>query len=310
MTGKSRTVFFFSAVEVDTADNSREVAIDFWPEVFNHVRSVDDKAREITIRSRLHIGEVITSESPAQEYLYLGKLRQGADWPDYRDTAGNHANLTDVPDIQRLIEPAFIVPVSGTPYIAVLRTSGGPTPTSIAGWLSGVLGYFETGNRLELQAYALKNQLERLRGAVGASRIHLKVAADSLDDVEPGTRIVQAMRAAQDIGNSGVSIDMLVSFGNAKPDEVGADEMAKAVDELLSIDKTFTSRRVLQKATATLMLPSEGHGYVKDKVDFTLDRVTYKEQVGDSDDDPLTPSSVLKAMSAAIVKFRSKLRDQ
>jgi hypothetical protein len=299
VSGKERTVYFFSAIEVDQDDHITEFESDYWDALFERIRDLGEDERRQEIRSRKYEGEIRFERAPEVEYLYLGKLRPGADWPDIRNAEGEHASLASTGVVGALIEPAYIVRVARTPYIAILRSSGGPTFTAIASWLSTIAGYDFLETRLELQPYARKDQLERLASAVGATRLHLKVDGDALQGTEPRSRVLRAMKAVQDTGSGSVSVEMIVSYGNASPDEAGAEDLAEGVSELVRAIP-------FKKAVATLLV-DRNDGIVKDYVDFSLDRVTLTESVGNSEDEEPTPRVILGAMSDAIGRFREQI---
>jgi hypothetical protein len=297
--GKQRTIYFFDAIILDQNNNVNEHPAGYWDSLLTHIGTLGEDVRRTEIRSRKYEGEVRAEKSPSLSYLYIGKLRPGADWPDIRDSHGVHASLASTGVIGALIEPAYLLPISGTNYLAILRTSSGPTFSAITEWLNHVAGYLGTDDRLELRPYARHDQLERLALAQGATRIHLKVDPDALQNGRATSEVGRAMQSVRDLGAGGVSVEMIVSYGNSIPDESGAEALADGVRDLLD-SGTF------KKAKATLLVSEHGQ-LVKETVDFTLDRVTLTEEIGDSEDEEPLPSVILSAMSEAIRRFREKL---
>lgn len=296
MAGKPRTVHFFELVEVAQDESVTEYTAEAWDDLFDLIGSRDLEELRHEIRGRKYEGELRHEPTRRAQYLYLGKLRPGADWPDIRDLAGEHTSLASTGVVGALIEPAYVVRIEGTAFVAILRSSGGPTFTAISSWLSTVAGYDFEDSRLELRPYARHDQMARLNAAIGATKLHFKVGADLLQDVDPSSDVVRAMKVVQDTGAGGVSVEMVVSYGNARPDELGAEHLVDAVAEFV---RTIPGAH----ASATLMQPTDD-GYVKDYVDFTADRITLSEEVGGSEDEEPTPYAILGAMSQAIRKFR------
>ncbi|MCU0115472.1 MULTISPECIES: hypothetical protein [Curtobacterium] len=295
MSGKQRTIYFFSADEVDQNDQHTEYEAGWWSDLFDSIEGLPEEDRRLTHRQRRYEGEILQERSPHVRYLYLGKLRPGADWPDVTDRSGRRGPLADT-GIDGLWEPAYIVEVPRTRYVAVLRSSGGPTFSAIEAWLSHVGNFDYNDTRLVLRPYVRSGQMEKLQSAWGASRVHLKVDSEALRGIDPGTKITRALAEATDLGTSSVSLDVILSFGNAIPDEAGAEEMAAALTDLIG-------HVPVTKAEATLI----GSDMQKDKVDFIRDRVTLTQELGDSEDETPTPQVVLSAMSEAISRFRDQI---
>lgn len=296
MPGRPRTVHFCELIEVAQDESVTEYTAEAWDDLFGLIGSRDVEELRHEIRRRKYEGELRHEPTRHAQYLYLGKLRPGADWPDIRDLAGEHASLASTGVVGALIEPAYLVRVEGTAYVAILRSSGGPTFTAIASWLSSVAGYDSEEGRLELRPYARRDQLARLNAAIGATKLHFKVGADVLEDADPNSDVVRAMKIVQDTGAGGVSVEMIVSYGNARPDELGAEHLVNAVAEFV---RTIPGAH----ASATLMQPTD-EGFVKDYVDFTSDRITLSEEVGVSEDEEPTAYAILGAMSLAVRRFR------
>ncbi|MDR6201246.1 hypothetical protein QE374_003155 [Microbacterium sp. SORGH_AS428] len=296
MAGKTRTVHFFELIEVAQDESVQEYTAEAWDDLFDMIAGMEVEELRHEIRQRKYEGEVRDEPTRQVRYLYLGKLRPGMDWPDIRDLDGEHTSLASTGVVGALIEPAYVVRITGTPFVAILRTPGGPSFTAISSWLTAVAGLEFEETRLELRPYARRDQLARLNSAIGATKLHLKVGADVLDDADPTSDVVRAMQAVQDTGAGGVSVEMIVSYGNARPDGVGAQHLADAVAEFV---RTVPGSH----ASATLMQPQDD-GYVKDHVDFTLDRISLSEEVGGSEDEEPTAYAILGAMSQAIRRFR------
>ncbi|MDR6571538.1 hypothetical protein J2X60_000163 [Curtobacterium sp. 320] len=301
MVGKPRSVHFFSAVEIDEHDNVLPFGNNWWMDLLDFLEVQDAADRRLTYRGRKYVGRVEQSISPVAKYLYLGKLRPGADWPDVVDREGGTVPLAST-GILELIEPLYLLPVEGTPYMAVLRTSAGPTWPALTDWLGMAGRFYARGHSIELQPYARRDQVERLRSAVGATKIHLKFDPGAAELLPGQSQLARAVREASAAGAGAVSVEMSVSFGRARPDEAGADELVEGLREIIGSDG-YT------RAEATLLQPSVD-GVEKDYVDFALDRVVYTEYVGESEDETPTPEAVLHALSDAIDSFRTQLRSE
>lgn len=299
MAGRERTVYFFSLAEVNVETEelttwSSEALDALW----EHIAELDLQDRRVELRNRDYEGELRVVKDPAVDVLYIGKLRPGSDWPDVRRRSSGNAALGDDEDIEALIEPAYVVRVWNTDYVAVLRTSGGPTTTAVADWLSSAAGLGdETG--FQLRPYVREDQLERLQHAQGASRLHLKVDRDVLDDAQPKSQIGRAFKEMQDAADGAVSVEAIISFGHAYPDGPGGEAVAAAV-------KDYIGKVPLKKAELTALIPT-AEGLKKDTIDFVSDRVTYTQLIGGDEHSQPTMREVALAMSAAIARFKDEI---
>lgn len=298
--GKQRTIYFFEPVILDQNDVAQEIEDGFWKSLFGHVASLKEDDRRTTYRLRKYEGSINATKSPATDYLYLAKLRPGADWPDIRAADGTHGTLASTGAVTDLLEPAYLVSVTNTKYCAIMRSSAGPTFSATEFWLNQVCGFVEMDQRLELRPYVRADQLQRLAAAQGASRIRLHVEAEALDDAQPTSELGQAIAAAQRAVGGGVSLDMTMSFGHASPDGPGGRQLTAAVEDILRAGG-------VKHAEATLLVQDEDGDLVRDRTDFVRDRVTFVEEVGESEDEQPTPEVVMSAMAEAIKLFKQQL---
>lgn len=303
MAGKERTVYFFEPAVLNQSDEAQPIEEGFWDWVHERVTSLPEEERRVVLFGRKHVGTSREEASPALRYLYVGRLRPGADWPDVSDGAGEISSLASTGLVGSLIEPAYLLGVSGTNYVAVLRSSAGPSTTAIASWLNHVCGFSQEDERLVLRPYVRRDQLERLGRAQQAAKVHLKVDPGVMMDVQPHDELGRAIKVAQEAGAGGVSVELIVSFGNAHPSDGAGESLVDGVRELLASDNAVA----FKKASATVMREDEAGKLVRDKIDFTLDRITIRQQVGADEDEEPTPPVVLRAMAQAITKFRQQL---
>lgn len=299
--GAKRHIYFLEPV-IEKQDGSLdEIGPGFWPTFLDHVWGLPPERRRLELQGRKYIGEKRLEVSPAENYLYLGKARRGADWPDISDANGVVSPLALGDGADALIEPAYLLPVSGTNYVAVLRTSGGPSFSAIESWMTSAAGMDQQAERFALRPYVRSDQLVRLSKASGAARVHLKVDPGAFQVGGSLGVIGDAMKQVQDLGAGGVSVDMTLSFGRATPTHAYAEDIAK---ELMKVIKKIP----VASADATLMVEDEHGEEVREKVDFLRDRVIGSEYVGSSEDEQPTPSVILTAMANAIFKFKQSLQ--
>ncbi|MGO3763514.1 hypothetical protein [Glutamicibacter arilaitensis] len=294
MSGHHRKVYFFHPVEIDHFGVEKFYPVEYFDQLHASITSHPNERLDVPFMGQAISGYARRCTSTLMNYLYIGRKRPVADWPKVRE---GRADATDLqlpnPDAA-LEEPAFLVQVRGTPYVAAIRSTSGATWSAIEHWLTSVAWSSAGGKKIELRPYVREDQLERLSRAIGASRIELTV--------EPGTRIpdkpghiYKALRNAQEAGAYGISAKLILSFGNSTPTGDGSDQMA---DELRDVIANVPTR----KAKATLMLPDdeEAKGWHKESVDFSKDIVTQQVKVGENENElqsvPMIMSSMIKAI--------------
>ncbi|WP_283498442.1 DUF6731 family protein [Cryobacterium sp. PH29-G1] len=286
---------------IDQNEKVKTLPTAFWTDLHSLVAGLTEKKRQVIFFGRDIEGEARTEISPATDYFYLDRRRPGQDWPDAKGTDGAHGTLASKGVVASLHEPAYLLPVSSTPYFAMMRSSAGPTTSAIARWLNIVLDLEKVGDRLELRAVTRGDQMARLGKAQSATKLHIKILPGAMQSEEPQGRFGKALKEAQSVSYGSVSVDMTISYGNVEPDDAGGQELIRDVKELLNASTTF------RKAEATVIVENEEGELVRDKIDFLRDRITVRQQIGaDADEEP-TPTVVLDAMFEAIREFRQEL---
>jgi hypothetical protein len=300
--GRKRRVYFFEPVVRDQEDRVQAIAEDFWDDLHKHVEGLADRERTITFFGRDIAGQARTSQSPSARYFYLDRERPGQDWPDARGHDGVLDTLASRGDVRSLHEPAYLLGVSGSRYVAFVRTSGGPSTSAIERWLNLVMGFEETDDRVELRAYTRTDALERFARATAATKVRLAVEPNSLSEEDLTGELGQAIVHAQQVGRGGVSVDMTISFGRVRPDDEAGQTMIREVREVLNAPTTF------RKARATVVLDGEDGETRREMIDFNRDRVTVSQVFGDDLDQEPRPEVVLTGLLEAIKTFRQNLR--
>lgn len=201
-----------------------------------------------------------------------------------------------------LVEPAYICPVPRSEYIAVLRTSGGPTWSAIEQWITLAYGKHFDNERIELEPYSRGDQHLRLQRAIGVSKLDLKLEPGEESITEHEGQIARAMQGLQVLGQGSVSVDVQVSFGHARPNEAVAQGIAEELRRLIGKVR-------FKRAQATLMELDEKEQQIsREHVDFLKDKVTYTEYV-QSNDGPPERSEVLHAVLHGIERFQKVLSE-
>lgn len=291
MTGRERSVFFLEATLVEPDGSVVEIDPGFWERLHARLRTTGANKRFLTLSQIRYGGAARSHPSPAVDFIYLGKRRRRSDFPDHAVNDEQDEVALDVPG--DLVEPLYIVPVTGTNYAAFMRTSGGPTFDACERWVSHQLDLKEDSTQFELRPYVRRDAVERLRNASGVARLNLVFEPGSLDGQRhPSGQLAEALRLAESIGGAGASIEFGVTFGRATPSEHGAEAYARELEKILQVAG-------IRRATATLLnrKPAEAPGrapkYARDKVNFIRDQVVHRVTVGDSPEESRTPSALI-----------------
>lgn len=301
--GSQKTIYFLEPVIIRQDDSVQEIDPGFWGELHKAVRELPDERRRFEYRGRKLMGEARESSSPATNYIYVGRARRGADWPDFSDADGTVTGLPIKGETGvALIEPAYLLEVTGTNYVAMVRTSGGPSTQAIQEWINVVLGTINSSEHIELRPFVRRDDLERLAAAQGATRFHMKMDAHQMVDQPPAGKMTEAMINVQRALSGGASVEMIVSFGNARPDDLVSHEVAAEIQHIVG-------KFPASKLEATVLRPNEDGELIRDRINFIRDRVTAKEYVGETEDEPVTPEAMLYALGLAIRKFRAQLAE-
>ncbi|GAA2748770.1 DUF6731 family protein [Amnibacterium kyonggiense] len=301
MSGPKRTIYFMEPVVLDAKGKVSPIQVGFWDALHDHVSTLQPASRSAEIFGRRIDGEAAEALSPARKYLYVGKHRPKADWPHATDASGVTGAI-DSSVVSAIIEYAYLLPVPGTNYVGLLRSSGGATFSALEAWLTSVCPKLPQGGSVVLRPYVRKDQLERLAKARGASKVELKIDPNTFGTKAPvGGDLAGALAEAQEIAGGGVSVELSLSFGRATPSEAGSENLAKQVQALLK------SGIPLQKAKATVVNEDEHGKLVRDHIDFFRDRVTVTSEVGASEDEAPTPSAAVSAITEATKTFLKRL---
>lgn len=300
MAAKQRTVYFFEPVVINQDEKPVTISPNFWEQVRDTIKELSDEQLRAEIYGRKIFGTVRHERRASRDYIYVGRMRPGADWPDVADRDGAIDTLASTGFNRSLVEPAYLVDVSGTNYVAFVRSSAGPSTSAIVTWLNLVLGFETEGTRLELRPYVRKDQLERLKQAQDATKLHLKIDPDVMSEHEPTDEVGKALKAAQRAGAGGVSVELTLSFGSATPTDGAGEELVSEVRKIL----TGPKRIPFTKASATVRREDDEGELIRDQIDFKRDRITLQQPFGSDENQEPTPEIVVAALNEAIAEFK------
>jgi hypothetical protein len=299
MKAKKRTVRFFEPILVKQNGEKEYLPDSFWKELFDYVKALDKPSRVSPYRGRPYVGVSNSHVPTTLDYLYIGKQRPRGDYPDDVDDAGQTKSIALNTTIKSLVEPGYLVPTGVRSIVAVLRSSGGPSPEAMESWLGNIGGFTTSDATFKLAAVAQEDMWERLDRAVLVSKVEVRVQPHA-QLAEPGAgEFSNAVADVMALSEFDASIDMTISFGHEVPDTVaGLNFTAKAKD--------FLKSKKFSKAKATTKIQNDRGGWDTENINFINEIVTHSIRVGDSEDEPLTPDLVLPEIQRAIEDFKTE----
>lgn len=302
MPAKKTIVRFYSVLCFDEDGEARTLDEDFWPTLIAQAGDLDEEERTVNRRYRELIGVAGKHERTHLEYLYIGKPRHKADYPDdLASGAVAPSSLANNSSIFRMSEWTYVIPTGVEATVAVVKSSGGSTPDEIAAWAGEVSGLAEQGIELKLVAILDENQMEVLDRADLVASLDVAMVGSQIPsgDEERGEIEAAAAKAAN-IGGDQAKIEMRWSFGRVIPDTVNGMHFAKEA-------KKFLKKRKYDKAIASLKTQRPDGTWETDVVNFVTEMVTCKVSLSNSLNEAMALDSLLPQIVVAIDENRKYL---
>lgn len=268
---KKRTVRVLQAVRIEdeTQGLAELESNSFWDVVMGMLRDRPDGEQ-----THFHAGHHFTgvyqpTSLPTEPLLYMAKERNAEDLPS---TWG--PTRQGVPLDREIHEPLFVLPIHGTPAIAVLGTSGAATPSALGRWLTSFLDAPRHGFSVELHPVLLGGREQKLAAAIGATRLEIAVEASKYE-AQSDSHIERSLEAAATASPALKRIGLTMSMGSGRHSEGDL--------ELLRGAQRLNGDNSLLKGETTLLLPTEDGGFRSEFLDLVAHRFTHKVKVGDSE---------------------------
>lgn len=298
MKAKKRTVRFYEPILKTPEGETKYLPDTFWKSFLQYASTIDQGERDISYRGRTYLGVANFHAGTGHDYLYIGKRRPKGDYPDDVDDNGDAVSVALNQTVKSLVEPAYIVPTGKRLIVAVLRSSGGPSPEALEAWLSAAANFDVGEDSLKLAAVAQDDKWERLQHAQLVSKIEFRVEPDVVEDLGEG-EFSLAVKKVMDLSERDASLNLTISFGSSLPDTLAGQSFTARAKDFLRGSK-------YSKAKATTKIQNADGKWATDEINFVHEIVTHSVRVGDSEDVPLTPDLVLPEISRAIDEFRSE----
>lgn len=288
-----RTVRFVEAMLLDHKGNQHQIGQGWWDQVLCDVGNLPVGDRELIYRDTRYTAEARSPRSPATPYLYFGRLRAHQDFPDsyHRDVGIEGHLVLDDPD-RELSEGTYVVPFGDRNYAAMMSPQSGATRLPpLVSWLNETFGYIDKDESLALLPVLDAELQAKLKAAVGASRVHVRLTPEQSAEGIAGAG-GEALRAAGNIAPDEGFVELTLSFGQGRR---GSEEGRSS---LLGLVRQLKDRPM---AAAEVSLQIEEDGVVRsEQHDLLLDRVSHKVSISNVAGGPASEEQILHAIAGAI----------
>lgn len=307
MAGRKRTVYFYTGAEIDDEGKFHEWKSARWDKFF---KGYSKPPEPYFLGRNFYEGEVGESSTPATMYFHLLRPRALSDWPEGKDAQGNAESLgvnRKALGLSEIDEYTYFLPVGGTNYVAMFRSSAGPRAAAAAEWMTQYLDLPQTGGRFVFMPVLRTNAMEKLKSAVGVRSLHARF--EGQPNGKSGSQIVNGVAVAgskKGLGESGdIKIDLNITLGRAQKEGPAVDGLLKEAQKLVKgVNHGLPGARLSQLKAKTLQHSDDGKIEVE-PVDFFQERMTVQTEFGDANV-VMDPNQIIAGMYVAIREFRKK----
>lgn len=299
-TPKKRTVRFFRPVRQQPDGSIIELAAGFWEGFRAKLDELDSDAQFVAIRGVQYRGAARKSPLSSTKYLYLGKTRESSDYPESSVGDDDEQPLI-LEDGGRLVEPCYIYVLNRTSNtIATLRSSGGPSLSAVADWITRFYKSVLGDDTIELEPIVRHDQMERLQEAQNIASFSVKIEKDQhlsgAPQDSPEGVMAGALRESYESLGGGATMDYSWSFGNSQPAPSRGQRLKREALQILNW-------KTAKSAKATVIRRDHHGDIIREQIDFIKDKVTVRVPVGESSAIVQSSDVVTAALRQASEKF-------
>lgn len=312
----TKKVRFYTGVEIDNNGNRHSWSNNAWQQLLDKCH---EESQTFKIRNREITGKSELCSSPSIQYLHFTKNREISDWPEAGDTSGVVTNLAtrrEQTGIASILEYSYLLPVSGTPYIALLRSTSGPMPSAISSWITQKMYLPEDNTSFELQPVLRNDAQQKLNESIGVKSLEVRFEGkpnpDATSQIERAASIAAAPIDENDYVN--MKIDMRISTGRASVVSHSTEAMRRQALSILANnnvekkpDKSLLHNSFVTRLRANTLQENPNSDKPRvEQVDFIKEHLTEDVEFGSKKDDEMTPEIILIGMMEAINRFRNR----
>jgi hypothetical protein len=281
--------------------HGQEVKAGFWQKLGTRVDGRTPEERERSIRGKRVFGEHRVATRPAQQYFYVGRVRDRAEWPDtlLDDGSGTVGQLEPNQQDAVLLEPCYLVPFGRLNQVAIMSMSqSSPSIAALEDWLTAQVELDLKDCHLSLIPILNPTVMERLRRAQGATV--LAVAVEPMREVpRGGGQIGRAIRASKEV-SSETDLTLKWSMGNRK---AAPSTKADLLEGARWVDGSWA-----KSAEVSLDVPDDDGRLRREHYNLIKERFTVRARWDSPDGEHHPEMSVVAGITDAIDEFNRRVR--
>lgn len=299
---KKRKVFFFSGSDLDKEEQMHPWTAAAWEKLFNTVAANSTEQNTVMHRGRMYVAAPRSTKS-GTTYFRVTVARNKSDWPDVETQ--DHADPLSVK------EYACVFPVEHYPYIAVFKSSVGPSVGALESLINSIRETALSESEFVLEPVMRRNARERLAQSVGVSKINVRYESSGMTkQSESGSIIDRAVNSTLNIpglNEADYSVSLCISL--KKPKAMGPAQNALS-KELLSLLKEVDpmTTTFLDRIQASVLHEKDDQKLKSETIDFIRDRITEVAEFGEDDDSRLSDRDIEAGVAQAIKAFNETMR--
>lgn len=299
---KKKRVFFFAGGEEDKDGQLHPWTATAWSRLFNTVSENIPEQNAVTYRGRKYIAIPRVAKT-GKPYFKVTVDRYKADWPDVETR--DHADPLSVK------EYACVFPVDNYPYIAIFKSSVGPSVGALESLINSILETALTEDEFVLEPVMRKNARERLEQSVGVSKIDVRYESAGMSGQDDSGSIIERA-VSSTLGISGLdkadyTVSLSISLKSPKALGPAHDALGKELRSILK-EANPQSDASLDKIRANVLHENDNKKLQSETIDFIRDRITEAVEFGEDDDSRLSDSDIETGVAKAIRAFNETMR--
>ena len=307
MAGKRRTIYFYTGEETDNKGNVKEWGPAEWE---RFLKEYTKPWKSYFLGTNYYEGEVGESSTPVARYFHLLKPRSLHDWPEGKDARGNTKSLgvhRKALGLSEIDEYTYLLPVEGTNYVAMFRSSAGPTSVAAAEWMALYLKGKQKSRNFVFRPVPRKNAKEKLQSAVGVRSLYVQFEGQphgkSESQIEKGVAVAASGKGLA--GSDNMKINLNITLDRTQKEGLAVDGLLKETGILAKGANGGLPGAHVSRLKAKTLQPGKDGKIKVEQVDFFKERMTVRTEFGDADE-AMDPNQIIAGMYDAIRKFRKK----
>ncbi|MFB8077465.1 hypothetical protein [Streptomyces sp. NPDC056013] len=297
---KERTIGFYEVVVVKEGEARRIPELMDWDGALADLARAPVDARSHESDSRI-VGTTVTHNM--EDHLLLHRVKDAGEWLSVINFDTGHLRELEQSAHEGYLDTSVICFLPFGNVVGIMQGGvSAPSHKALETWLNGIQMF--PGSQLQLRPVVAHSEIEKLRTAVGASRVEVKVMANKMGALsERRGGLARTLRAAGEAYGE-ISVTMIISVPRKKE--------LKEHRELLLADLAEISDVVTgaERARARLVYSDPGGPEQTRLVELVEHNITAKKRVPatDAEGNSIRIVSAVDAILAAAAEHQEALR--